>query len=107
LIVEVALRFLLPTSKNQAKYEACVAGLTMAEELGAHEVKLQMDSRLMVSQIKGEYQDLGLARYLALVKEKMRKLTKVEVQYIPENETLWPVSYPTWQVRDPWEKIDY
>jgi ribonuclease HI len=58
----------------------------MAEELGAHEVKLQMDSRLMVSQIKGEYQDLGLARYLALVKEKMSELIKSRYNICPRTK---------------------
>jgi ribonuclease HI len=59
----------------------------MAEELGAREVKLQMDSRLMVSQIKGEYQARpDLARYLALVKEKMSELIKSRYNISPRTK---------------------
>jgi hypothetical protein len=53
--VEYSIKFEFPTSNNQAKYEACLAGIRAAKELGATAVTLCSDSQLVVSQIKGKY----------------------------------------------------
>ena len=54
--IEYSLKFDFPTLNNQAKYEACLAGLRMAKELGVTAVTICSDSQLVVSQIKGDYQ---------------------------------------------------
>jgi len=72
LTLEQSLRFKFPTSNNQAEYEACLAGLIIARELGAQLVKICSDSQLMVSQVRGEYQakEPILQQYLQKVKEE-------------------------------------
>jgi ribonuclease HI len=86
--VEYSLKFEFPTSNNQAEYEACLAGISAAKELGATAITLCSDSQLVVSQIKGEYQarEPLLQRYLAKVKESLLGLSKFEIKHIPREE---------------------
>ena len=83
--VEVSLALAFPTSNNQAEYEAFLAGLRLAEDLGAEEVKIFMDSQLVASQVNKIYQVKSdtLAEYLVLVQNKMQQFTSAEVQHIP------------------------
>jgi hypothetical protein len=54
--VEYSLKFEFPTSNNQVEYEACLAVIRAAKELGATAITLCLDSQLVVSQVKGDYQ---------------------------------------------------
>ena len=49
-------------TNNQAEYQALIAGLVRARELGAEQVEVRSDSELMVRQIQGRYRvkDAGL-----------------------------------------------
>jgi ribonuclease HI len=73
IAVEYSLRFAFWTSNNQAEYEACLARIRMAKELGASVITIRSDSQLMVSQIKGDYManEPILQKYLAKVKESL------------------------------------
>ncbi|XP_050876397.1 uncharacterized protein LOC127080113 [Lathyrus oleraceus] len=85
ILIEVSLALAFPTSNNQAEYEAFLAGLRLAEDLGAKEVKISTDSQLVASQVRGEYRakNDNLLEYLSLVKEKLDRFEKWEVQHIP------------------------
>ena len=52
----MALRFEFKTSNNQAEYEALVAGLLLARDMGVENVLCKTDSQLSVGQVHGEYQ---------------------------------------------------
>jgi ribonuclease HI len=86
--VEYSLKFEFPTSNNQVEYEACLAAIRAAEELGATAITLCSDFQLVVSQIKGEYQarEPLLQRYLTKVKESLLGLSKFEIKHIPKEE---------------------
>ena len=47
ILIEVSLALSFPTSNNQAEYETFLAGLRLAEDLGAKEVKISTDSQLV------------------------------------------------------------
>src|SRR3954468_9839273 len=85
LIIEVSLVLSFNTSNNQAEYEALLAGLRLAEDVGARVIKIYTDSQLVASHISGEYQAKNdvLAEYLALVKDKIKKFAVAEVEHIP------------------------
>ncbi|MCI37356.1 putative gag polyprotein, partial [Trifolium medium] len=72
ILIEVSLALSFPTSNNQAEYEAFLAGLRLAEDVGAKEIKIYTNSQLVASQLQGEYQakNDNLSEYLALVREK-------------------------------------
>ncbi|PNX57374.1 ribonuclease HI-like protein [Trifolium pratense] len=85
IIIEVSLALSFRTSNNQAEYEAFLAGLRLAEDMEAKEIKIYTDSQLVASQVLGKYQakNDNLSEYLALVKEKITKFEFVEVQHVP------------------------
>jgi len=53
---EQSIRFGFTTSNNQAEYEALIAGLKLAKDLGVRNLKCQIDSQLVAGQMNGEYQ---------------------------------------------------
>ncbi|GJV23586.1 reverse transcriptase domain-containing protein [Tanacetum coccineum] len=50
-----ALRFEFDASNNEAEYEALVAGLRIAEQMGVKNLEAKVDSRLVANQISGSY----------------------------------------------------
>jgi hypothetical protein len=62
VVIEVSLTLFFPTSNNQAEYEAFLAGLRLAEDVRAKEIKICTDSQLIVSQVLREYQAKGGGR---------------------------------------------
>jgi ribonuclease HI len=88
LAVEYSLRFDFRRSNNQAEYEACLAGIWMAKELGANAITIYSDSKLVVSQIKGEYQanEPIMQKYLAKVRDALVGFSKFEIRHIPREE---------------------
>ncbi|XP_077228511.1 uncharacterized protein LOC143861468 [Tasmannia lanceolata] len=71
--LEYALRLYFKASNNEAEYEALLAGLSLATELGAGKLKVYSDSQLVVNQVNGTYEAKGprMKRYLQKVKEKL------------------------------------
>nr|KYP38110.1 Transposon Ty3-I Gag-Pol polyprotein [Cajanus cajan] len=54
--LEQSLKFGFKVTNNQAEYEALLAGLRLARDLGARRVSYNSDSKLMVEQRSGTYQ---------------------------------------------------
>lgn len=56
---------------NEAKYEALVGGLHMAMEMGVHKLIIYSNSKLIVYQVRGEYEARGeqMIQYQLLAKE--------------------------------------
>jgi ribonuclease HI len=53
------LRLEFRTTNNEAEYEAIIAGLRLALELGAESVEVQSDSQVIVGHIRGEFEAKG------------------------------------------------
>jgi len=53
--VEQSIRFGFDTSNNQAEYEALIAGLRLARDLGVKNLKIQTGSQLVAGQMNGDY----------------------------------------------------
>ena len=56
MLIEQALRFAFKASNNQAEYEALIAGMLLAKEMGARGLLEKSDSLLVASLVTGEYQ---------------------------------------------------
>jgi len=69
VLIEQALRFAFKASNNQAEYEALIAGMLLAKEMGVHSLLAKSDSQLVTWQVTGEYQvkDPQMAAYLRYV----------------------------------------
>ncbi|KAJ9557881.1 hypothetical protein OSB04_012495 [Centaurea solstitialis] len=61
------------TTNNEAEYEALIAGLDMAYNLGARWLHVRSDSLLVVNQINSEFQakDSKMISYLKIAKDKI------------------------------------
>lgn len=62
-------------SSNEAKYEALLAGLRAELSLGVQKIEIYSDSRLLVSQMEGNFEakDPQMVNYLKLVKQTMNQ----------------------------------
>ncbi|GAU36139.1 hypothetical protein TSUD_316680 [Trifolium subterraneum] len=85
VLIEVSLGLSFPTKNNQAEYEAFLAGLRLAEDIGAEEIRIFTDSQLVASQVSGEYQtkEERLLEYLNLIRAKLAKFKETEVKHVP------------------------
>ena len=89
IIIEQALKFEFKTSNNQAEYEAIIASL-LATELEVTRLICKSDSRLVVGQLKEEYEvrETLLQQYFHFVRNLMPKFDKVLIQHVRrENNT--------------------
>ncbi|XP_061373314.1 uncharacterized protein LOC133315664, partial [Gastrolobium bilobum] len=86
--MEHSLTFDFNTTNNQAEYEALIAGLLQARELGAQHLKVFSDSQLVTCQISGEYQAKGslMCKYLEIAKDIMETFMTVKVEHIRRGE---------------------
>ena len=72
---------------NEAEYEALLMGMSMVQRMGGKSVKIFLDSRLVVGQVKGEFEakDERMQRYLNLVKCLQSEFDSFELLHIPRN----------------------
>nr|KYP37867.1 Retrovirus-related Pol polyprotein from transposon 17.6 [Cajanus cajan] len=70
ILLEQSLRFEFWASNNQAKYEALLAGMVLAKEMGATSLSARSDSQLITGQVAGTFQakDPQLAKYSEKIK---------------------------------------
>ena len=70
VVVEKSLRLDFPTTNNVAEYETVLEGMAMVQRMGGKSIRLFMDSRLVVGQVRGEFQaeDERIQGYLSQVK---------------------------------------
>ena len=69
-LIQQAIRYGFRATKNEAEYEALIAGLNLAKDMGIKKLDILSDSQLVVSQLLGSYQarDLKMASYLEHIK---------------------------------------
>lgn len=82
---EYALHFNFKASNNEAEYEALIAGLRIARELGAKQIRVYSDSQLVVNQIMDDYQakDPTMRAYLEKAKILLSGFSSYELTRIP------------------------
>jgi len=70
ILIEKSLHFAFKMSNNQAKYEAILAGLSLAREVGVKTLTCKTDSKLTVGHLNDEFQikDPILLQYYHLVR---------------------------------------
>ena len=87
LRLEKSLRLGFYASNNKAKYDALIAEFRAVQRLGAEEVEVYSDSRLVVSQIKGifEAKEYRMSQYLKLFGSLRVNFQKVSVVRVPRS----------------------
>ena len=86
LLIEQALRFAFKASNNQAEYEALVAGMLLAKEMGARSLLVKSDSLLITWLVMGEYQakDPQMVAYLEYVRLLREAFDTFELVLFPK-----------------------
>ena len=86
--VEHSFRLDFKTSNNEAKYEALLAKLRAVLNLGAREVEVYSNSRLVVNQVQGKFEakDPRMIEYSWLVKHITNKFQKAKVVQITRGQ---------------------
>ncbi|XP_057457904.1 uncharacterized protein LOC130748677 [Lotus japonicus] len=78
-----------PDEKSEElEYEAIIAGLRLAIEMGVQSIRIMTDSQIVSRQIQGEYQanDAQLAKYLVKAQNLMKQVAKVQINHVPREE---------------------
>ncbi|XP_073300266.1 uncharacterized protein [Primulina huaijiensis] len=86
--IKLALRIDSRVTNNEVEYEAVLAGLQAAREVGAARVIIYSDSQLVAQQIKGTYEAKNekLLKYLRLITARAAALTDCSIEQIPREE---------------------
>ena len=84
----VQLKFL--ATNNKAEYKRILTGLRVEKALGAKNRLLQSDSRLVIGQIKKEYEakEERMQKYLRLTKHLAQGFDRVEFKQIPRSQNM-------------------
>ena len=85
--IECTIRLDFPTTNNEFKYEALVAGLDFAKAAGVENMIVHCDSQVITSQINGDYECKSerMKKYLEEVKNRIGSL-EVKFVQIPREE---------------------
>ena len=70
VVIEKSLRLDFLGTNNEAECEALLVGMAMVQRIGGKSIKLFSDSRLVVRQVRGEFEakDERMQEYLSQVK---------------------------------------
>ena len=81
------MRLDFSATNNEAKYEDLFIGMAMVQRMGGKSVKVFLDSRLVVGQVKGEFEakDERMQGYLSQVKCLQSKFDSFDLLHIPRN----------------------
>ena len=88
ITLEKSIRLSFLATNNEAEYEALLAGLITMQNLGGKTLKAYCDSRLVVGQVQGEYEekDLRMLWYLNRVKPLSRDFHFFTLEQFPQGK---------------------
>ena len=83
-----AIRCNINATNNESEYEALIAGLSLAHQLGTENIQVYSDSQLIINQVQGEYQakDDSMTRYLAVAQHLIKKFKSCKLTQIPREQ---------------------
>ncbi|GJX19978.1 reverse transcriptase domain-containing protein [Tanacetum coccineum] len=83
-----ALRFQFTASNNEAEYEALIAGLRIAAQMGVRNVHVSVDSKLVANQVLGAYvaKEENMIKYLEKVKSLVSGFANFSISQVPRSQ---------------------
>ena len=87
VVIEKSLRLDFPATNNEVEYETLLEGMAMVQRMGGKTIKLFSDSRLVVGQVKGEFEakDERMREYLSQVKIMQMKFESFSLLHVPRS----------------------
>ncbi|GKE68295.1 reverse transcriptase domain-containing protein [Tanacetum coccineum] len=82
-----ALRLTFPSTNNEAEYEALLTGLRIARQMNTSNIEVKVDSKLVASQINGNYEASkdSMIKYLAKAREYASIFKSFSIENILRN----------------------
>nr|GEU80968.1 reverse transcriptase domain-containing protein [Tanacetum cinerariifolium] len=83
-----ALRFQFAASNNEVEYEALVAGLRIATQIGVKNVQVNVDFKLVANQVLGAYvaKEDNMIKYLEIVKGLVSGFNTLSISQVPRSK---------------------
>ncbi|GJU68858.1 reverse transcriptase domain-containing protein [Tanacetum coccineum] len=83
-----ALRFQFTASNNEADYEALIAGLWIAAQIGVRNVHVSVDSKLVANQVLGAYvsKEENMIKYMEKVKSLVSGFANFSISKVPRSK---------------------
>ena len=87
VIVDKSLRLDFSATNNEAEYEVLLMGMAIVQRMGGKSVKVFSDLRLVIGQVKGQFEakDERMQGYLSQVKCLQSKFDSFDLLHIPRN----------------------
>nr|GEY16617.1 reverse transcriptase domain-containing protein [Tanacetum cinerariifolium] len=82
-----ALRFQFAASNNEAEYEALIAGLRIATQMGVKNIQANVDSKLVANQVLGTYvaKEDNMIKYLDITKGLVSGFKTFSISQVPQS----------------------
>ena len=79
-----------PATNNEVEYEGILTGLRLGKALRATNLLIQNDSKLVIGQIKGDYEvkEERMQKYVRLTRHLAQEFDKVEFAQIPRSQNM-------------------
>ncbi|GJT81071.1 reverse transcriptase domain-containing protein [Tanacetum coccineum] len=83
-----ALRFEFTATNNEAEYEALIAGLLIAAQMGVRNLEVNVDSRLVANHVLGEYvaKEDNMIQYLDKTKSLIQGFDRFTIRQVPRGD---------------------
>ena len=87
VVIEKSLRLDFSATNNEAEYEALLEGMAIVQRMGGKFIKLFSDSRLVIDQVRGEFEakDERMQGYLNQVKCLQSKFDSFDLLHVPRS----------------------
>ena len=87
VVIEKSLRLDFLATNNEVEYETLLEGIAMVQRMGGKSIKLFSDSRLVIGQVRGEFEakDERMQGYLSQVKFLQLKFDSFDLLHVPRN----------------------
>ena len=87
VVIEKSLRLDFSVTNNEAEYEALLEEMVMIQRMGGKSIKLFSNSRLVVGQVRGEFEakDERMQGYLNQVKCLQLKFDSFDLLHVPRS----------------------
>ena len=87
ITIEKSLRLNFSATNNEAKYEALLMGMMMVQKMGGKAVRVFLDSKLVVRQVRGdlEARDSRMQEYLCQIRSIQEKFEVFDLSHVPRS----------------------
>ncbi|XP_075675078.1 uncharacterized protein LOC142644325 [Castanea sativa] len=89
-ILKYAVRLQFPATNIKAEYEALLIRLSLKKALGANNLIVQVDSQLIIGQLKGDYEagEERMHKYLKIVQQLSQHFDILDFVQIPRTKNV-------------------